>query len=104
STRPLQSTRRSELGNRLGWDRWIDHHEKGRADDASNRCDVAEKNEIEVVVTRDKESPGRAGAFKSDHDLGIKVPSTLRTSRKHESRKPPRGTMHKRKPRVWRGF
>src|SRR5262245_37137606 len=42
----------NELGNRLGWNRWVDHHEKGRTDDASNRRDVAEKNEIEVVVER----------------------------------------------------
>ena len=32
--------------------RRIDLHEKGRADDASNRRDVGEENEIEVAVER----------------------------------------------------
>ena len=38
-----------ELGNRFGRNRWMDHHHVGKAEDASDRRDVAEKNEIELV-------------------------------------------------------
>ena len=41
-----------ELGNRLGRNRWIDHHDVGEAEDASDRRDVADKIEIELVVER----------------------------------------------------
>ena len=41
-----------ELGNRLGRNRWIDHHDEGRADDARDRRDVADEIEIELVVER----------------------------------------------------
>src|SRR5262249_1479803 len=34
------------------WNRWIDHHEKRYANNASNRRDVAEKRETKVVVKR----------------------------------------------------
>src|SRR5512133_1431564 len=40
----------NELGNCLRWNRWIDHHEKRDANNASNGCDVAEKKETKVVV------------------------------------------------------
>src|SRR6516162_1377577 len=42
----------NELGNCLRWSRWIDHHEKRDANNASNRRDVAEKRETKVVVKR----------------------------------------------------
>src|SRR4029453_1281518 len=41
-----------ELGNRLGRNRWIYHHDEREADDASDGRDVAKKNEIELVVER----------------------------------------------------
>ena len=41
-----------ELGNRLGRNRWIDHHDIGHADDARDRRDVADEIEIELVVER----------------------------------------------------
>ena len=41
-----------ELGNRLGRNRWIHHHDMGRADDARDRRDVADEIEIELVVER----------------------------------------------------
>src|SRR6516225_11817923 len=40
-----------ELGDRRGWNRWIDH-DLGKADDACDRCDVADEIEIELVVER----------------------------------------------------
>src|SRR5215469_4373803 len=42
----------NELGNCLRWNRWIDHHEKRDANNASNWRDVAEKKETKVVVQR----------------------------------------------------
>src|SRR5262249_62054393 len=42
----------NELGNCLRWNRWIDHHEKRDANNASNWRDVAEKKETKVVVKR----------------------------------------------------
>ena len=41
-----------ELGNGLGRNRWIDHHDIGHADDACDRRDVADEIEIELVVER----------------------------------------------------
>src|SRR6266446_7090522 len=41
-----------ELGDRLGWNRWIDHHDLGKADDARDGRDVADKIEIELFVER----------------------------------------------------
>ena len=41
-----------ELGNGLGRNRWIHHHDIGRADDAGDRRDVADEIEIELVVER----------------------------------------------------
>src|SRR5262245_27789313 len=41
-----------ELGNRFGRNRWIYYHDEGMADDAGDWRDVAEKNEIELVVER----------------------------------------------------
>src|SRR5262245_15610328 len=41
-----------ELGDRLGWNRWIDHHDFGHPDDARDRRDVAQEIEIEVAVKR----------------------------------------------------
>src|SRR5260370_40611391 len=42
----------NELRNGLGGHRWIDDHEKRGPVDASNRCDVAEKSKVEVVIER----------------------------------------------------
>src|SRR5262249_5096904 len=39
-----------ELGNGLGWNRWIDHHDAGHANDACNRRDVADEIEIEFLI------------------------------------------------------
>src|SRR5713101_9151080 len=39
-----------ELRNRLGRNRWIYHHEVGKAGDASDRRDVADEIEIEPFV------------------------------------------------------
>jgi len=41
-----------ELGNRFGRNGWIYHHDQGEANDASDRGDVTEKNETELVVER----------------------------------------------------
>ena len=41
-----------ELGNRLGRNRWIHHHDKGHAADACDRRDVADEIEIELVIER----------------------------------------------------
>ena len=41
-----------ELGKRLGRNRWMDHHDKGAADEARDRRDVANEIEIELVVKR----------------------------------------------------
>src|SRR5262245_29447693 len=41
---------RDELGNRLGWNRWMDRHDKRLADDGCDRCDVADEIEIEFVI------------------------------------------------------
>ena len=41
-----------ELGNGLGRNRWIDHHDNGNAADARDRRDVADEIEIELVVER----------------------------------------------------
>src|SRR5215472_6762074 len=41
-----------ELGDRRGWNRWIDHHDLGKADDACDRRDVADEIETELVVER----------------------------------------------------
>src|SRR5262249_29106140 len=38
--------------NRLGWNRWMDHHNLGKADDARDGRDVADKIEIELFVER----------------------------------------------------
>ena len=41
-----------KLGDRLGWNRRIDHHNEREANDARDGGDVTEKNEIEFVVER----------------------------------------------------
>src|SRR5436190_20348736 len=41
-----------ELGNRFGRNRWMYYHDFGRASDASDRHDVADEIETEVVVER----------------------------------------------------
>jgi hypothetical protein len=50
-----------ELGNRLGRHRGIDHHHEGEADEASDRRDVAQEHEIELVVERRVDRVRRAG-------------------------------------------
>src|SRR5262245_5864448 len=42
---------RYELG-KLGWDRWIDHHDVGVALDACHWRDIADEIEIELVIER----------------------------------------------------
>src|SRR5256884_3631121 len=39
-----------ELGDRFGWNRWMDYHDLGKADDARDGRDVADKIEIELFV------------------------------------------------------
>ena len=39
-----------ELGNRLGRDRWVHHHDVGGSDDARDRGNVADQIEIELFV------------------------------------------------------
>src|SRR5262245_29286402 len=41
-----------KVGDRLGWNRWIRHHDGGHASDASDRRDIADEIEIEFVVKR----------------------------------------------------
>src|SRR6476661_4262825 len=41
-----------ELGDGLGRNRWINHHEAGLATNAGDRRDVADKIETELVVER----------------------------------------------------
>src|SRR5215831_5495871 len=48
-----------EFGKGLGRNRWIEHHDVGNAIDGSDRRDVAEKNEIELVVKRRVDLGGR---------------------------------------------
>src|SRR5262245_66206028 len=43
---------RYELGDRLGWNRWIYHHDEREVDEARDGRDVTEKIEIELVVER----------------------------------------------------
>ena len=49
-----------ELGNGLGRNRWIHHHDIGHADDARDRRDVADEIEIELVVERRVDRVGSA--------------------------------------------
>src|SRR5262249_5868996 len=42
----------NELGDCLGWERCIDHHDKGPTDKARDRRDVADEIEIELLVER----------------------------------------------------
>jgi hypothetical protein len=39
-----------ELGNRPGRERWIDLHDERRADNARNRCDVADEIEVKLFI------------------------------------------------------
>src|SRR6516165_11779050 len=41
-----------ELGNRRGWNRWIDHHDIRGAANARDRRYVADEIEIELIVER----------------------------------------------------
>src|SRR4051794_24633864 len=41
-----------ELRDRLRRDRWIDLHDKRQANDACDRCDIADKIKIELVIDR----------------------------------------------------
>jgi hypothetical protein len=41
-----------EFRNRLGWNRWVHHHDERRAYDACDRRDVTDEIEIELVVER----------------------------------------------------
>src|SRR5262245_40485719 len=47
-------------GNRLHGDRWVNLHDERHADDAANRCDIADKIEIELLVERRVDRVGRA--------------------------------------------
>src|SRR5262245_66647970 len=39
-----------ELGNRVRWNRWIDHHDKWCADDARDWRNIADEIVVELVV------------------------------------------------------
>src|SRR5215475_4795650 len=39
-----------ELGNGLGWNRWMDLHDERRTGDARDRCDVTDEIKSELVV------------------------------------------------------
>src|SRR5215813_1833749 len=41
-----------EVGSRLGWNRWMHHDNLGKADDARDGRDVADKIEVELFVER----------------------------------------------------
>ena len=47
-----------ELGNGLGRDRRVYHHDFGLANEACDRCDVADEIEIEFVVERNIDCVG----------------------------------------------
>src|SRR6516165_2613757 len=51
----------NELGDRLCRKRWIYQHDKGHADDARDRRDVADEVEIELVVERRVDRVRRRG-------------------------------------------
>src|SRR3954466_1907272 len=51
----------NKLGNRLGGDRWVDHHDGGLAAYARDRRDVADEIEIEVVIERRVDRVRRIG-------------------------------------------
>ena len=53
-----------ELGNGLGRNRWIDHHDKGIAHDARDGRDIADKVEVELVVERRVDRIERSGQQK----------------------------------------
>src|SRR5262245_50703159 len=57
-----------EVGNGLGWDRWVHDYSVGRAYDASNRRDVANEIEFEMVV-----QGGVDRATRTDHEQRISV-------------------------------
>src|SRR5215813_9829116 len=41
-----------ELGDRLGWNRWIHHHEVRHDNNAGDRRDVADEIEVELLIKR----------------------------------------------------
>src|SRR5215472_12763525 len=41
-----------ELGNCLGWNRWMHHYDVRLAVNACDRCDVADEIETELVIER----------------------------------------------------
>src|SRR5262249_24182606 len=43
----------NKLGNRLGWNRWIDLHDKRPVANACDRRSVADEIEIQLIVKRD---------------------------------------------------
>ena len=42
----------NELGDSVGWNRRIDHHDVGYPHDAGNRCNVADEIETKMIVER----------------------------------------------------
>jgi hypothetical protein len=78
--------KRDEVVDRLGSNRWRDHHDIGRADDGSDGGDVAPEIERELVVERRIDRVRRAGQEQGAairgrvHDrLGGEVPAGART-------------------------
>src|SRR5262249_23719448 len=53
-----------KLGNGVGWNRWVEHHDERHADDARHRRDVAYEIEVEVVIERHIDRVGRSNLQK----------------------------------------
>ena len=74
---------RDKLGNRLGWDRWIHHHDLGLAVDACDRRDVVDEIEIELLIqggvdrVRHADQQQRvAVCWRTYHRLGADIAAT----------------------------
>src|SRR5262249_35252500 len=48
-----------ELGDRLGWDRWMHQHDVRHDNDAGDRRDITDEIEVELVVERRVDRVGR---------------------------------------------
>src|SRR5262245_31499754 len=69
-----------KFGNRFGRDRWIYYHDHRKADEARDRRDIAEKNEIKLLVERRVDRVRRtrqedrvAVRGRADHRLGADI-------------------------------
>jgi hypothetical protein len=75
----------NELGNRIGRNRWMNHHNAGSSHEARNRSDVADKIEIQLIVkchvdrVRHTEQQERIAIWRRAHDgLGADVAAAAR--------------------------